>query len=144
MKKKVLFSKEQIQSRVSAMAEEIDSLYAGEELTTIDLAASEDIHRSWPATAWYYLKKAFSHWPVRIGALVLLLALIALLIWLRLRKKQQKDSNLNMIRIRHDIDGGSPLRGVSTEQIRGKKSSLQRKRESRRRHRSRNDWRTKR
>ena len=119
-------------------------LYAGEELTTIDLAASENVRRSWPATAWYYLKKAFSHWPVRIGALVLLLALIALLIWLRLRKKQQKDSNLNMIRIRHDIDGGSPLRGVSTEQIRGKKSSLQRKRESRRRHRSRNYWRTKR
>ncbi len=119
-------------------------LYAGEELTTIDLAASEDVHRSWPATAWYYLKKGFSHWWVRIAALAVLLLLIALLIWRRVRKKQQKDSNLNMIRIRHDIDGDNPLRGVSTEQVRGRRSSLQRRKDSRRRHRSRNYWRKKR
>ena len=119
-------------------------LYAGETLTTIDLAAAEDVHRSWPATTWYYLKKAFSHWAVRIAAALLLLAIIGLLIWWRVRKKQQKDSNLNLIRIRHDIGGNSPLQGVSSEQVRGRKSSLQRRRESRRRHRSRNYWRTKR
>lgn len=119
-------------------------LYAGEELTTIDLAASEEVHRSWPATIWYYLKKGFSHWWVRIAALALLLLILAFLLWWRIRKKQQKESNLNMIRIRHDIDGERPLRGVSTEQIRGKRSSLQRRKDSRRRHRSRNYWRTKR
>lgn len=119
-------------------------LYAGEELTTIDLAASEEVHRSWPATIWYYLKKAFSYWAVRIGALVLLAALIALLIWRRVRKKQQKDANLNMIRIQHDLGGSTNLRGVNTELVRGRRSSLQRRRDSRRRHRSRNYWRTKR
>ena len=35
MQKKVLFSKEQIQERVAAMAAQIDSLYAGEELVVI-------------------------------------------------------------------------------------------------------------
>lgn len=120
-------------------------LYAGEELTTVDLAASEEVHRSWPATIWYYVKKGFGYWSVRIAALVLLLLLIALLIWRRVRQKQQKDSNLNMIRIRHDVDGSSgSLRGVNTEMVRGKKSSYQIKRESRRRHRSRSYWRTRR
>lgn len=119
-------------------------LYAGEELTTVDLAASEEVHRSWPATIWYYVKKGFGYWSVRIAALALLLLLIALLIWRRVRQKQQKDSNLNMIRIRHDVDGSGSLRGVNTEMVRGKKSSYQRKRESRRRHRSRSYWRNKR
>lgn len=119
-------------------------LYAGEELTTVDLASSEEVHRSWPATIWYYVKKAFGYWSVRIAALLLLLLIIGLLIWRRVRKKQQKDSNLNMIRIRHDIEGGSSLRGVNTELVRGRKSSLQRRRESRRRHRSRSYWRTRR
>ena len=120
-------------------------LYAGEELTTVDLAASEEVKRSWPATVWYYLKKGFGYWSVRIAALALLLLIIALLIWRRVRKKQQKDSNLNMIRIRHDVDGtGGSLRGVNTELVRGRKSSYQMKRESRRRHHSRSYWRTKR
>lgn len=119
-------------------------LYAGEELTTVDLAAAEEVHRSYPATVWYYLKKAFSHWSVRIGTLLVLAAIIGFLIWWRIRKKQQKDSNVNMIRIRHDIEGDSPLKGVSNELVRGKRSSLQRRRESRKRHRSRNYWRTKR
>ena len=119
-------------------------LYAGEELTTIDLAASEEVKRSWPATGWYYLKKGFSYWSVRIAALVLLALLAALLLWRRVRKQQQKASNLNMIRIRHDLSGENDLKGVNTELVRGRKSSLQRRRESRRRHRSRNYWRTKR
>lgn len=116
-------------------------LYAGEELTTVDLAASEEVKRSWPATIWYYVKKGFGYWSVRIAALALLLLLIALLIWRRVKQKQQKDSNLNMIRIRHDVDGsGGSLRGVNTELSRGRKSSYQMKRESRRRHRSRSYW----
>ena len=120
-------------------------LYAGEELTTVDLAASEEVKRSWPATIWYYVKKGFGYWSVRIAALALLLLLIALLIWRRVRQKQQKDSNLNMIRIRHDVDGsGGSLRGVNTELVRGRKSSYQVKRESRRRHRSRSYWRKRR
>ena len=120
-------------------------LYAGEELTTVDLAASEEVKRSWPATIWYYLKKGFGYWSVRIAALALLLLLIALLIWRRVKQKQQKDSNLNMIRIRHDVDGsGGSLRGVNTELVRGRKSSYQMKRESRRRHRSRSYWRKRR
>lgn len=120
-------------------------LYAGEELTTVDLAASEEVKRSWPATIWYYVKKGFGYWSVRIAALALLLLLIALLIWRRVKQKQQKDSNLNMIRIRHDVDGsGGSLRGVNTELVRGRKSSYQVKRESRRRHRSRNYWRKRR
>lgn len=119
-------------------------LYAGEELTTIDLAASEEVHRSWPATLWYYVKKAFRYWSVRIAILAVLLLIIALIVWKKIRKKQQKDSNLNMIRIHHDIDGGGELRGVNTELIRTNQSSYQRKRESRRRHRSRNYWRTRR
>lgn len=120
-------------------------LYAGEELTTVDLAASEEVKRSWPATIWYYVKKGFGYWSVRIAALALLLLLIALLIWRRVKQKQQKDSNLNMIRIRHDVDGsGGSLRGVNTELSRGRKSSYQMKRESRRRHRSRNYWRKRR
>ena len=120
-------------------------LYAGEELTTVDLAASEEVKRSWPATIWYYVKKGFGYWSVRIAALALLLLLIALLIWRRVKQKQQKDSNLNMIRIRHDVDGsGGSLRGVNTELVRGRKSSYQVKRESRRRHRSRSYWRKRR
>ena len=120
-------------------------LYAGEELTTVDLAASEEVKRSWPATIWYYVKKGFGYWSVRIAALALLLLLIALLIWRRVKQKQQKDSNLNMIRIRHDVDGsGGSLRGVNTELSRGRKSSYQMKRESRRRHRSRSYWRKRR
>lgn len=120
-------------------------LYAGEELTTVDLAASEEVKRSWPATIWYYVKKGFGYWSVRIAALALLLLLIALLIWRRVKQKQQKDSNLNMIRIRHDVDGsGGSLRGVNTELSRGRKSSYQVKRESRRRHRSRSYWRKRR
>ena len=120
-------------------------LYAGEELTTVDLAASEEVKRSWPATIWYYVKKGFGYWSVRIAALALLLLLIALLIWRRVKQKQQKDSNLNMIRIRHDVDGsGGSLRGVNTELVRGRKSSYQMKRESRRRHRSRSYWRKRR
>ena len=119
-------------------------LYAGEELTTVDLAASEEVKRSWPATIWYYLKKGFGYWSVRIAALALLLLLIAFLVWRRVRQKQQKDSNLNMIRIRHDVEGGGTLRGVNTELVRGRKSSYQKRRESRRRHRSRRYWRTKR
>lgn len=120
-------------------------LYAGEELTTVDLAASEEVKRSWPATIWYYVKKGFGYWSVRIAALALVLLLIALLIWRRVKQKQQKDSNLNMIRIRHDVDGsGGSLRGVNTELVRGRKSSYQVKRESRRRHRSRNYWRKRR
>ena len=120
-------------------------LYAGEELTTVDLAASEEVKRSWPATIWYYVKKGFGYWSVRIAALALLLLLIALLIWRRVKQKQQKDSNLNMIRIRHDVDGsGGSLRGVNTELVRGRKSSYQKKRESRRRHRSRSYWRKRR
>lgn len=119
-------------------------LYAGEELTTVDLAASEEVHRSWPATIWYYIRKGFSFWYVRLAAALLLLLLIALLIWRSVRKKQQKDSNLNMIRIQHDVEGGSPLKGVSSELVRGKRSSLQRRRDSRRRHRSRKYWRTRR
>ena len=120
-------------------------LYAGEELTTVDLAASEEVKRSWPATIWYYVKKGFGYWSVRIAALALLLLLIALLIWRRVKQKQQKDSNLNMIRIRHDVDGsGGSLRGVNTELFRGRKSSYQMKRESRRRHRSRSYWRKRR
>lgn len=120
-------------------------LYAGEELTTVDLAASEEVKRSWPATIWYYVKKGFGYWSVRIAALALVLLLIALLIWRRVKQKQQKDSNLNMIRIRHDVDGsGGSLRGVNTELSRGRKSSYQMKRESRRRHRSRSYWRKRR
>lgn len=120
-------------------------LYAGEELTTVDLAASEEVKRSWPATIWYYVKKGFGYWSVRIAALALVLLLIALLIWRRVKQKQQKDSNLNMIRIRHDVDGsGGSLRGVNTELVRGRKSSYQMKRESRRRHRSRSYWRKRR
>ena len=120
-------------------------LYAGEELTTVDLAASEEVKRSWPATIWYYVKKGFGYWSVRIAALALVLLLIALLIWRRVKQKQQKDSNLNMIRIRHDVDGsGGSLRGVNTELVRGRKSSYQVKRESRRRHRSRSYWRKRR
>ena len=120
-------------------------LYAGEELTTVDLAASEEVKRSWPATIWYYVKKGFGYWSVRIAALALVLLLIALLIWRRVKQKQQKDSNLNMIRIRHDVDGsGGSLRGVNTELVRGRKSSCQMKRESRRRHRSRSYWRKRR
>ena len=120
-------------------------VYAGEELTTVDLAASEEVKRSWPATIWYYVKKGFGYWSVRIAALALLLLLIALLIWRRVKQKQQKDSNLNMIRIRHDVDGsGGSLRGVNTELVRGRKSSYQMKRESRRRHRSRSYWRKRR
>ena len=120
-------------------------LYAGEELTTVDLAASEEVKRSWPATIWYYVKKGFGYWSVRIAALALLLLLIALLIWRRVKQKQQKDSNLNMIRIRHDVDGsGGSLRGVNTELVRGRKSSYQVKRESRRHHRSRSYWRKRR
>ena len=120
-------------------------LYAGEELTTVDLAASEEVKRSWPATIWYYVKKGFGYWSVRIAALAVLLLLIALLIWRRVKQKQQKDSNLNMIRIRHDVDGsGGSLRGVNTELVRGRKSSYQMKRESRRRHRSRSYWRKRR
>ncbi len=119
-------------------------LYAGEELTTIDLAASEEVSRSWPATVWYYIKKAFSYWAVRIAAIVLVLAVIALIIWRRVKKKQQKDSNLNMIRIHHDVEGTGSVRTVNTELIRGSKSSYQYKRESRKRHRSRSYWRTKR
>lgn len=120
-------------------------LYAGEELTTVDLAASEEVKRSWPATIWYYVKKGFGYWSVRIASLALLLLLIALLIWRRVKQKQQKDSNLNMIRIRHDVDGsGGSLRGVNTELVRGRKSSYQVKRESRRRHRSRSYWRKRR
>ena len=120
-------------------------LYAGEELTTVDLAASEEVKRSWPATIWYYVKKGFGYWSVRIAALALLLLLIALLIWRRVKQKQQKDSNLNMIRIRHDVDGsGGSLRGVNTELSRGRKSSYQMKREARRRHRSRSYWRKRR
>ncbi len=120
-------------------------LYAGEALTTVDLAASEEVKRSWPATIWYYVKKGFGYWSVRIAALALLLLLIALLIWRRVRQKQQKESNLNMIRIRHDVDGsGGSLRGVNTELVRGRKSSYQMKRESRRRHRSRSYWRKRR
>ena len=49
-----------------------------------------------------------------------------------------------MIRIRHDVEGGGTLRGVNTELVRGRKSSYQKRRESRRRHRSRRYWRTKR
>lgn len=120
-------------------------LYAGEELTTVDLAASEEVKRSWPATIWYYVEKGFGYWSVRIAALALVLLLIALLIWRRVKQKQQKDSNLNMIRIRHDVDGsGGSLRGVNTELVRGRKSSYQMKRESRRRHRSRSYWRKRR
>ena len=120
-------------------------LYAGEELTTVDLAASEEVKRSWPATIWYYVKKGFGYWSVRIAALALVLLLIALLIWRRVKQKQQKDSNLNMIRIRHDVDGsGGSLRGVNTELVRGRKSSYQMKRESRCRHRSRSYWRKRR
>ena len=120
-------------------------LYAGEELTTVDLAASEEVKRSWPATIWYYVKKGFGYWSVRIAALALVLLLIALLIWRRVKQKQQKDSNLNMIRIRHDVDGsGGSLRGVNTDLVRGRKSSYQMKRESRRRHRSRSYWRKRR
>ena len=120
-------------------------LYAGEELTTVDLAASEEVKRSWPATIWYYVKKGFGYWSVRIAALALVLLLIALLIWRRVKQKQQKDSNLNMIRIRHDVDGsGGSLRGVNTELVRGRKSSYQMKRESRRRHRYRSYWRKRR
>lgn len=119
-------------------------LYAGEELTTVDLAAAEEVHRSIPAAAWYYVKKAFSYWAVRIAAIAVVVLLAAFLIWWNIRKKQQKDSNLNMIRVRHDVEGSGSIRTVSTELRRGKKSSLQRRRESRRRHRSRSYWRTRR
>ena len=90
-------------------------LYAGEPLTTVDLAAAEDVKQSFFGSIGYGIKRFFTFkatWVVLI-----LLAIAALIYWLvdYLYKKKNKNARTNVVRIKSDVKGNKPIRLVTTD-----------------------------
>ncbi len=114
-------------------------LYAGDVLTTVDLAAAEDVHLGLFATLGFGIKKLFSFLIFKI---IFALAIIILLIYLLLNYlgiERRDNSKVHVVRINNDVSGRGGLRGGSAahnaksrqpRRKRSKQKSAPRKRKS--------------
>ncbi len=90
-------------------------LYAGEQLTTVNLVAAESVHQSFFGSIGYYIGKFFKSKVVRVILILAILAGIFIYLINYLYKKQDKASRVNTVRVKHDIDGEQPIRLVSND-----------------------------
>lgn len=90
-------------------------LYAGEPLTTVDLAAAEDVKQSFFGSIGYGIKRFFTFTATKV--ILALIIIGALIYWLvdYLYKKKNKNARTNVVRIKSDVKGDKPIRLVTTD-----------------------------
>lgn len=90
-------------------------LYAGEPLTTVDIAPAEDVKQSFFGSIGYGIKRFFSFTATKIILGIVIVG--ALIYWLvdYLYKKKNKQSRVNMVRVKSDVKGDKPIRLVTTD-----------------------------
>lgn len=89
-------------------------LYAGDKLATIDLVSATDVHRSFFGTIWYCISTLFHFLVVKIVVVVAVLFALAYYLIHKLRKKNERKRNVQMVHARPNAKGkGQPISTVS-------------------------------